>query len=79
MPICSDSTMTPSSTVIPGGEHRGLLAEGGPAKARIVDPTTEDRTPDPELAASTARIPVSRDEGRTAPAGARVPVRKQQR
>ena len=51
MPICSDRAMTPSSAIIPGGEHRGMMAEGGPTKVRIVDPTTEDRTPDPELAA----------------------------
>jgi glycine/D-amino acid oxidase-like deaminating enzyme len=51
MPICSDATMSPASAVIPGGEHRGMMAEGGPTKVRVVDPTTVDRTPDPELAA----------------------------
>jgi glycine/D-amino acid oxidase-like deaminating enzyme len=51
LPICSDATRQPSSTIIPGGEHRGMLAEGGAAPVTIIDPTTEERVPSAELAA----------------------------
>ncbi len=51
LPFCTDSTMQPSSAIIAGGEHRGMLAEDGPALVKNIDPTTEDRVPSPELAA----------------------------
>ena len=50
LPICLDETVRPSSAIIPDGEFRGLLTEGGPPRVRIIDPTTEERIPTAELA-----------------------------
>ena len=51
LPICLDGTRSPSAAVLPDGDFRGLLVEGGPPRVRIINPTTEDRGPTPELLA----------------------------
>ncbi len=43
LPICIDGTRSPSAAVVPDGDFRGLLVEGGPPRVRIIDPTTEER------------------------------------